>query len=305
MLTLIIMIVGILVGRMLPSKCKKVNETIQLLSTLLLIFTMGLGLGNQNDFFSELSKLGIQSFLFFLFPSICSVAIVYVLTIRLLPDVKDASRSPLFKNSGKSERRKYDPTMILTIAALLCGIACGSIAPLSDLLSPLRDHSDWILYLLMFSVGISVGWQRGVLTRLRQYHIKILLVPIGTVIGSFVGGLICGAILKYPLNVSVSITEGLGWYSLSGVTISDLAGSSIGSIAFLSNLMREIASFITIPFIAKHFNSYSCIAMAAATSEDTTLPMIVRYTNEETAIFSVINGMICSTLVPIIISLCY
>ena len=60
-----------------------------------------------------------------------------------------------------------------------------------------------------------------------------------------------------------------------------------------------------IPFIAKHFNYYSCIAPAAATSEDTTLPMMMKYTNEETVVLSVINGVLCSAVVPVLIPLCY
>lgn len=52
-------------------------------------------------------------------------------------------------------------------------------------------------------------------------------------------------------------------------------------------------------------NYYTCIAPAGATSEDTTLPMMIRYTNEETVVLSVFNGVICSALVPFLISFCY
>lgn len=112
-------------------------------------------------------------------------------------------------------------------------------------------------------------------------------------------------LLHFPLNQSVSIAGGMGWYSLAGVTIGNLAGASLGSIAFLSNLMREIGAFFMIPFLSRHCNAYTCIAPAAATSEDTTLPMLIRYTNEETVVFAVLNGIICSAVVPVIISFCY
>lgn len=80
---------------------------------------------------------------------------------------------------------------------------------------------------------------------------------------------------------------GWGWYSLAGVTISNLATAEAGSIAFMSNLMREMFSFVIIPFLAVHFNYYTCIAPAGATSEDTTLPLMLKYTNEETVVLSV------------------
>ena len=134
---------------------------------------------------------------------------------------------------------------------------------------------------------------------------KILIVPLGIIIGSLIGGIVCGMVLKYPIHEAISISGGLGWYSLAGVTIGNLADASVGSVAFLSNLMREIASFVLIPFAAKHLNAYACIAIAGATSEDTTLPMIMRYTDAEAAVFSVVNGVICSTFVPILFSICY
>lgn len=33
--------------------------------------------------------------------------------------------------------------------------------------------------------------------------------------------------------------------------------------------------------------------------------MIMRYTDAETAVFSVVNGVICSAFVPILFSICY
>lgn len=133
---------------------------------------------------------------------------------------------------------------------------------------------------------------------------KIFIIPIGIIVGSFVGGVICSLILEIPIGYGTAITSGLGWYSLAGVTISGLANVEMGSIAFMSNLMREMFSFILIPFLAVHFNYYTCIAPAGATSEDTTLPVMLKYTNEETVVLSVFNGVICSFMVPILISFC-
>ena len=60
-------------------------------------------------------------------------------------------------------------------------------------------------------------------------------------------------------------------------------------------------SLFTIPWIARHLNYPTCIAPAAATSEDTTLPMLSRSTNSETVVLAVANGVICSALVPVLI----
>lgn len=116
------------------------------------------------------------------------------------------------------------------------------------------------------------------------------------------GGIICSLLLKIPVGQGTAIASGMGWYSLAGAAISELGGAKLGSIAFMSNLMREIFSFFLIPLISLKLNDLTCIAPAGATSEDTTLPVMLKYTNEETVVLSVLNGMLCSFAVPVLIS---
>lgn len=192
-----------------------------------------------------------------------------------------------------------------TILALLGGLLYGLSDLEFSLISLIGENAGLILYLLMFTVGISVGMHKGILSKVREYHVKIFIIPIGIIAGSLIGGLLCALLLKLPLGHGAAIASGLGWYSLAGATISQIGGAELGSIAFMSNLMREIFSFFIIPFLAARFNYYTCIAPAGATSEDTTLPVMLKYTNEETVVLSVLNGIICSFLVPLLISACF
>ena len=194
----------------------------------------------------------------------------------------------------------------LAVIALLGGIVCG-MAGLDNILliKVITSNKDLILYILMFLVGISIGLNRGIVSKIKEYHIKIFVIPAGIIVGSLAGGIVSGLITGLPLNQSAATAAGLGWYSLSGVAIGNLAGAQAGSIAFLSNLLREIFSFFSIPWISKKLNCYTCIAPAGATSEDTTLPMMIRYTNGETVVLSVFNGVICSAAVPFLISFCF
>ncbi len=192
--------------------------------------------------------------------------------------------------------------VILTFFALVFGLFCGLSGTESEIIRFISKNSDMILYILMFSVGISIGMHNGILKKIRQYHLKILIIPLGITTGSILGGLLCSLILKLPLNQGAAVASGMGWYSLAGVTISRLGGAELGSIAFMSNLMREFFSFFLIPIIAAKLNYCTCIAPAAATSEDTTLPVLLKYTDEETVVLSVLNGMLCSFFVPILIT---
>lgn len=192
--------------------------------------------------------------------------------------------------------------VVLAFAALILGVIYGLAGLDISLITVISSNTDILLYILMLSVGISIGLHKGLYEKIKQYHLKIFIIPFGIIIGSILGGVVCGLLLNYPINQSAAIASGLGWYSLSGATIGNLAGAKLGSIAFLSNLMREIFSFILIPIVALKFNYYTCIAPAGATSEDTTLPMMIKYTNEETVVLAVLNGIICSAFVPILIS---
>ena len=191
----------------------------------------------------------------------------------------------------------------MTFIALALGILSGLAAPSFAPFALLSDHSTLVLWLLMFSVGISVGLRRGLISSIREHHVKTLVIPFGVVVGSIAGGALAAVALGYSLREGMGVASGLGWYSLAGVTIEGMAGAQLGAIAFLSSLMRELISFFCIPWIARHLNYYACIAAGAATSEDTTLPMMIRYTDERTVVFSLVNGIICSTCVPFLLAL--
>ena len=195
--------------------------------------------------------------------------------------------------------------VVITLLSLFVGLLYGLSGFDVSLIDAVVEHTDWILYALMFSVGISIGMQRGMASKIREYHFKIFIIPIGVIIGSFIGGVLCAMFFDMPIGHGAAVASGMGWYSLAGATISQMGGAELGSIAFMSNLMREIFSFVLIPFLAVKLNYYTCIASAGATSEDTTLPVMLKYTNEETVVLSVFNGVICSFFVPLLIPFCF
>lgn len=195
--------------------------------------------------------------------------------------------------------------VIVAILCLLAGICCGQWLFTPEFSAVIAGLSDWILYLLMFLVGISVGLNKQAFKKIREYHLRILIIPLAITLGSAIAGILGGLVLEMPLNQTVPITAAMGWYSLSGVLMTELSGAEAGAIAFLCNLLREILSFLLIPLLAKKLSYYAAIAPAGATSEDTTLPMFVRYTSEDVVIMAVLNGAICSALVPVLTPFLY
>ena len=137
--TILVMAAGVAVGRFFPAKYRKQNEWVQLACTLLLIFSMGLGLGQQPDFFSDLAALGLSSLLFFLLPTAGSVAAVWLLTRRRGGPAHGRPSPAPRPESGAPRPRVGDPMMFFALGAVGLGLVCGAVSPLAAALAPVRD----------------------------------------------------------------------------------------------------------------------------------------------------------------------
>lgn len=85
MLILLIMCAGIAVGHFFfYPKYKPVAEKLQVVATVLLIFSMGVMLGKRENFLHELATLGWKSLIFCLVPSVLSALLVFVLTRQFI-----------------------------------------------------------------------------------------------------------------------------------------------------------------------------------------------------------------------------
>ena len=193
----------------------------------------------------------------------------------------------------------------IILISLGLGIISGYTILPPVIITNIDKISTFALCFFILSVGIDIGSNKGIFKDLKKHGFKILLIPLSTVLGSLLGGLICSFIFKMHINVGLSIVSGFGWYSLSGIMLSKLAGVEIGAISFLSNVFRELIAVLAIPLIAKKLNKSSCISIAGATAMDSTLPLISQATDEETVLISFISGAVLTILVPILVPLLF
>ena len=191
---------------------------------------------------------------------------------------------------------------LVILVVLVLGIGAGYLMP-ADLSAFIDSASSYMLLLLLFSVGIDTGLNKAVFTRIKELGFKILLIPFGIVVGSLCGGVLTSFLVSLSAKESLAISAGLGWYSLSGVLITEAGNPVGGTIAFLANVFREMLTFIIVPFVASYLNYYCAIAPAGATSMDTTLGIISKNTNGAIAVLSFVNGVICTFIVPILVPL--
>ena len=189
---------------------------------------------------------------------------------------------------------------ILILLTLIAGVVAGYFMPVGGA-SLLDSLSSVMLVLLIFSVGIDIGLNKQVFGDIKKLGVKILLVPAGVVIGSLLGGAILSIFFQESLKECLAIVSGLGWYSLSGILITESGNALGGAVSFLSNVFREMITFIIVPWIANHLNDYAAIAPAGATAMDTTLAVISRNTNGKIAVVAFVSGITCTLIVPLLV----
>lgn len=158
------------------------------------------------------------------------------------------------------------------------------------------------LCLLLFFVGMDIGRNKEIINQIKSNGYKILLIPVGVALGSIVGSILAGFALGLPINESSAIGAGFGWYSLSAIELSKYSAET-GALAFITNVCREVFALVSIPYIAKYIGKFEAIAPAGATAMDTSLPVISKATDANTAVVSFITGVVLSTLVPILVPL--
>ncbi|WP_251622885.1 lysine exporter LysO family protein [Odoribacter lunatus] len=161
----------------------------------------------------------------------------------------------------------------------------------------------YVLYVLMFLVGVSIGRDREVLQALRQQHLKIVLVPLATIVGTLAGVAVISCVIQgRSLIDCLAVGVGFGYYSLSSVFITQYKGAELGTIALVANVLRELFALLTAPWLVRYFGKLAPISVGGATSMDTTLPVITRYSGKEFVVISMVHGMTVDFCVPFLVT---
>ena len=121
---------------------------------------------------------------------------------------------------------------VFTVAVFVLGCIAGwsGFADMEMFGDAGRDLPMYLLYILMFLVGISVGSNPDLKKIVKSVSPKILLLPLVTVLGTLAFSALAGILIAgYGLADSLAIGSGLGYYSLSSVLIGQLKEASAGA----------------------------------------------------------------------------
>lgn len=193
---------------------------------------------------------------------------------------------------------------MLSVAVSLVG---GLLFGYLFLNTGVKDTLDLILMsaldVMIFIAGIEIGSNRGILKRICNLHSALLAlaIPLAVACGSICGALLLGHIAGLSAYDSLLVGGGLGWYSFSSVVISAMYSTEIGTVAFLANMMREISGFFLIPLLVR-VHKFLVLAPSGAATMDSGLPVVIKYTNLHVGMYSFINGLVLTLIVPVLIS---
>lgn len=183
------------------------------------------------------------------------------------------------------------------VAGICLGL-CG-ILPDNGIVHKLSTFS---LCILMLMVGMSVGGNPELVSSLRSMDPKLLLLPVATILGTYSGCAVADIFLDYRLSDALAISSGFGYYSLSSVLISESRGAMLGTIALITNIIREVFTLLAAALLVRIAGPLAPITAGGATTADTTLPIISSVCGQQFVLIAVFHGFIVDFSVPFLVS---
>ena len=164
--------------------------------------------------------------------------------------------------------------------------------------------SYYVLCLLMLGVGFNFGNDSKILKSFKKFNPRLFFLPLATIIGTLIGCAVVSILLPHrTISDCMAVGSGFGYYSLSSIFITEYKGAQLGTIALLSNVLREILTLSFAPVFVKYFGKLASISAGGATTMDTTLPIIMKYSGKEFAPISIFHGFIIDMSVPFLVTL--
>ena len=279
----------------------------------LLIFLMGLRMGADEEVTSSLGSIGVQALFITFLTAVGSMLggtaarkIVH-LNRHALPvgtEEEDAGER------GGGVNTSGIKSSVIICLMVICGMLLGYFV-LPQLMPPERfeEISGTLLVIglciMLGSVGFSMGLDGSIVRVLRGAGLGVVLVPVFSVLGSLLAGVVYSLLSPMTLREGLVISAGFGWYTMAPSVISGAGHAVAGAVSFLHNVLRETMGLIFLPLIASKIGYIEAVTIPGTASTDLCLPLVEKYCNPETMAYSFCTGMLmcitCAAFVPLII----
>ncbi|EME8858420.1 MULTISPECIES: LysO family transporter [Enterobacter] len=291
---LLIILLPLIVGYLIPlrreSALRLINRFLSWIVYVILFF-MGISLAFLDNLSANLLSILHYSVVTVVVILLCNIAALFWLE-RTIP----------WKNNHQQEKLPSRIAMALE-SLKLCGVVVlGFLLGLTgwSFLQHATEASEYTLIFLLFLIGIQLR-NNGMTLKQIVLNRRGMIVAIVVVASSMVAGVINAVILDLPLKTGLAMASGFGWYSLSGILLTESFGPVIGSAAFFNDLARELIAIMLIPGLVRRSRS-TALGLCGATSMDFTLPVLQRSGGLELVPAAIVHGFILSLLVPVLMA---
>ena len=314
--------VGFILGSKVRSHKEKFSWTarVQMVALIVLVLTMGMRMGSNEEVIANLSTIGISAFLMTVVIMACSILAIWLarqaMGIDRFGRMKNAGTGVLPSEGGaetaaaEDEAAGGNSTTVAIIASVAAGMAFGYLV-IRRVFEGNMDQFDSLagltikigLCLLLVFIGLDLGLDGTVVDNFKKVGLRILVFPAVVIVGTLAGAAVCSLFMEFSLKECLAIGAGFGWYTLAPGIIMENGYVTASAVAFLHNVMRELFSIIFIPLIAKKIGYIETTGMPGAAAMDVCLPIVEKSTRSDIAVYSFVSGVILSTAVPIMVPL--
>ena len=294
-----VIIGGIATGRLLIGR--RLAFVPRLITVIIwaLLFLLGVEVGSDPAVVGSLATLGGAALAIFALSVAGSIFAAWLLWRRIRGRAVPADDGEAAADVPVSAWSALCGSLVI-VAFFVAGCVVGLFAPF-DLAG--SRVSAYVLYALMFCVGITLGNDRTLAGRVRRLDPRLALLPVATAVGTLAGAALAAPLLaEWSLTDSLAVGAGFGYYSLSSIFIADFRGPELATIALLCNVVREIFTLLAAPLVARWCGPLAAVSIGGATTFDTTLPIITQAAGRPYAVVSVFHGCVLDFSVPFLVT---
>ena len=288
----------------------------------LLLFLLGIEVGSNERIVRSLPTLGVEALLLSSAATLgCCVLACMLWRVSknntVLENVKketsaDKEGNPVEKEGNPAEKEGLQGSSLIRGLRVMKGslivvgfFVIGLLGGIEKMVpSWLLDGDVSFVALcgLLLFVGLGIGLNPEMKKEVRSLSPRMALLPVVTIIGSWLGALLIWTVLHRTLSDCMAINSGFAYYSLSSIFITEYRGAELGTIALLANIIREMLTLLGAPLMARWFGPLAPISAGGATTMDTTLPILSQTVGQRYIALSIYHGFVVDFTVPFLVS---
>lgn len=294
-----------------------------------IVFIMGIRMGSNEQIIENLGTIGIQAVIISILTIAFSVLFVTIMrkvmkidkygdviaaphsndNMSAMAEVEEFLEEEEVSKSSENLKTTLYIAIDVVIAMLIGFFAIRRIfAENYEIFDAVSSNAIVAGLSIMISfVGLSLGLDGTVISKLKETGIKVLIVPVMMIFGTTFAGVVFSLITEFSMKEALAICWGFGWYTYAPGIIAEAGYVIASAVSFLHNVIRETIGIIGIPLFAQKFGYLESTTIPGIASMDVCMPIIERSCRQDTIVYGFCNGLsaslLCSLGVPLVIAL--